>query len=82
MALLVLQQEVDERARQPVALVEPAEGAGLGLLGFELQPDRKAAYRERFPEDTEFRDWEAIDAFERGMPWAFSEMYRFWLIKP
>jgi SAM-dependent methyltransferase len=59
-----------------------AEGAGLDLLGFELQADRRASYRTQFPEDVEVWDWDKVDAFERGMPWAFSEMYRFWLIKP
>jgi len=58
------------------------EGAGLELLGFELQADRLANYRMLFPADAEVCDWNAVDAFEQRMPWAFSEMYRFWLIKP
>lgn len=57
------------------------EGTGLELLGFELQSERRTDFLGRFPNDPEICDWASIDSFERAVPWAFSEMYRFWLIK-
>lgn len=57
-----------------------AISAGLELLGFALLPDRRTAFNNEFPDDPEAADWNNIDAFERQVPFAFSEMFRFWLI--
>jgi SAM-dependent methyltransferase len=53
---------------------------GLEFLGFELgQPELRAAYRARFPEDPGGRSLERWGRFEAEHPDAFGGMYQFWV---
>ncbi|MEY4708387.1 MAG: hypothetical protein RJB58_2110 [Pseudomonadota bacterium] len=55
---------------------------GLVLLGFCVDDDVLAAYRQRFADDPAATDLEHWQEFERDNPDTFAGMYQFWVQKP
>lgn len=55
---------------------------GLALLGFSVDDDVLAAYRQRFADDPAATDLEHWQEFERDNPDTFAGMYQFWVQKP
>ncbi len=54
---------------------------GLVLLGFSVDDDVLAAYRQRFADDPAATDLEHWQEFERDNPDTFAGMYQFWVQK-
>ncbi len=54
---------------------------GLVLLGFSVDDDVLAAYRQRFGDDPAATDLEHWQEFERDNPDTFAGMYQFWVQK-
>ena len=61
---------------------EYLRGAGLTLLGFEINPSVLHSYRQRFPNDPAATDLGQWQTFENENPDTFSSMYQFWIQKP
>jgi 2-polyprenyl-3-methyl-5-hydroxy-6-metoxy-1,4-benzoquinol methylase/Tfp pilus assembly protein PilF len=55
--------------------------AGLTFLGFELDVRTAQKYAERFPADKAMIDLDCWHQFEQDWPYAFANMYRFWIQK-
>lgn len=53
----------------------------LTFLGFEISPDIRQFYRERFPEDHAATDLSQWQIFENENPDTFAGMYQFWIQK-
>ncbi|WP_005222417.1 methyltransferase domain-containing protein [Marichromatium purpuratum] len=70
---------VQEHCFTPSGLADLFSDAGLELLGVELDPTRRAAYRARFPEDPTVADLARLDTFERDHPLTFAGMYHCWV---
>ena len=54
---------------------------GARLIGFELPPGTRDAYRIRFPDDPAMIDLDRWRAFEQEQPDTFAAMYQFWIVK-
>jgi hypothetical protein len=52
------------------------------LLGFELDFRTTQKYAARFPADKAMTDLDCWHEFEQDAPYAFANMYRFWVQKP
>jgi 2-polyprenyl-3-methyl-5-hydroxy-6-metoxy-1,4-benzoquinol methylase/Flp pilus assembly protein TadD len=55
---------------------------GLTFLGFELDFRTTQKYAARFPADKAMTDLDCWHEFEQDAPYAFANMYRFWVQKP
>jgi len=55
------------------------DAAGLGLVGFELEPARYDAFARSFPDPAALTDFGAWQDYEERNPDTFAEMYRFWV---
>lgn len=55
---------------------------GLDFMGFALDPDVFARFRQRFPDEASITDLDRWDAFEAQFPDIFAGMYVFWVRKP
>jgi len=55
---------------------------GLTFLGFELDFRTTQKYAARFPADKAMTDLDCWHQFEQDWPYAFANMYRFWIQKP
>ena len=53
----------------------------LRFIGFHLQPEIAAAYRQRFPDDVSLTDLSSWSSFEVENPYTFASMYQFWVQK-
>jgi hypothetical protein len=74
---------VQEHRYNTTELGEMVRATGLEFLGFEFaDPRARAAYCQRFPQDTAATSLENWGQFEDEHPEVFSGMYQFWVVKP
>jgi SAM-dependent methyltransferase len=72
---------VQELQFTPAELKVALQNVNVSMLGYRVDARTLRAYRERFPEDPDMRDFELVDRFEADHPDMFANLPKFWLRK-
>ena len=73
---------VQELQFTPAELKGVLQNVNVSMLGYRgVKAQTLSAYRERFPEDPDMRDFDLVDRFETDHPDMFANLQTFWLRK-